>query len=59
MEYSTRYRPELDPVIKEMSLNINGGEKVSNFVFIFAQVHLCETTLIAQTGNVMKCIRCV
>ena len=27
-EYSTRYREELDPVIKEVSLHIKGGEMV-------------------------------
>lgn len=29
IEYSTRYRAELEPVIKDVSVSIKGGEKVN------------------------------
>ena len=41
--YSTRYRPELDLVVKNISVNISGGEKVQNlFQIAVLKAYVCH-----------------
>ena len=44
-KYSTRYRPHLDVVLKDLSFQIQQGEKVTVFLF---QTHLIYPTLFSK-----------